>query len=89
MRVPDKGHYPTGPVAAQSDDTVTNRVQPSEDIDCVALAKGRERYILLFTAANRSAALRTIGRWASNPELNFTWYDAARLTQKIREQSAT
>jgi hypothetical protein len=28
--------------------------------------------------------LRVLGRFASNPELSFTWYDAAVLSQKVR-----
>ena len=28
-----------------------------------------------------------LGRYASNPELSFTWYDAAVLSQKIRRES--
>ena len=29
--------------------------------------------------------LRMLGRYASNPDLSFTWYDAAVLSQKIRQ----
>jgi hypothetical protein len=29
--------------------------------------------------------LRTLGRFASNPELSMTWYDAAVLSQKVRQ----
>lgn len=54
------------------------------DIHMTALIKGDERYILLFTDATKSEALRTIGRWASNPELAFTWFDAAVLSVKMR-----
>ena len=28
-----------------------------------------------------------LGRYASNPELSFTWYDAAVLSQKIRQEN--
>ena len=28
-----------------------------------------------------------LGRYALNPELSFTWYDAAVLSQKIRQDS--
>lgn len=56
----------------------------SEDINVLALVKGTERYIFLYDDANRSNALRVLGRYASNPELSFTWYDAAVLSQKIR-----
>ena len=57
----------------------------TRDINVLALVKGEERYIFLFDDNNRAEALRTLGRFASNPELSFTWYDAAVLSQKIRK----
>jgi len=57
----------------------------SQDINVLALVKGPERYIFLFDDNNRSETLRTLGRYASNPELSFSWYDAAVLSQKIRQ----
>lgn len=57
----------------------------NQDINVVALIKGNERYIFLFTDEQRGEALRTLGRFASNKELSFTWYDAAVLSQKIRQ----
>ena len=54
------------------------------DVNCVAIVKDDERYIFLFTDDNRTETLRQLGRFASNPELSFTWYDAAILSQKIR-----
>lgn len=54
------------------------------DINVLALVKGEERYIFLFDDEHRSEALRTLGRFASNPELSFSWYDAAVLSQRIR-----
>lgn len=56
------------------------------DIFVTALIKGPDRYVLLYTAATRAEALRTLGRWASEPELDFTWYDAVTLSQRIREE---
>jgi hypothetical protein len=56
----------------------------SQDINVLALVKGAERYVFLYDDASRAEALRTLGRYASNPELSFTWYDAAVLSQKIR-----
>ena len=61
----------------------------SDDINVLALVKGSERYIFLYDDANRSQALRVLGRYASNPDLSFTWYDAAVLSQKIRKQSSS
>ena len=57
----------------------------SDDINVLALVKGEERYIFLFDDRNRSETLRTMGRYASNAELSFTWYDAAVMSQKIRQ----
>ena len=59
----------------------------SQDINVLALVKGGERYVFLYDDASRAEALRMLGRYASNPELSFTWYDAAVLSQKVRQQS--
>lgn len=58
----------------------------SDDINVLALVKGKERYIFLYNDGNRSKALRVLGRYASNKDLSFSWYDAAVLSQKIRRQ---
>jgi len=56
------------------------------DINVLALVKGNERYVFLYDDENRAECLRVLGRFASNPELSFTWYDAAVLSQKIRQE---
>ncbi len=56
----------------------------SGDINVLALAKGEERYLFLFNDDSRAETLRMLGRYASNPELSFSWYDAAVMSQKIR-----
>lgn len=75
-----------------------NRLQPfdfalegrrvSQDVNVLALVKGEERFIFLYTDSNKSETLRTLGRFASDPELNFTWYDAAVLSQQLRQRQA-
>jgi hypothetical protein len=59
----------------------------SQDINVLALVKGSERYVFLYDDSSRAETLRTLGRYASNPELSFTWYDAAVLSQRIRQES--
>jgi hypothetical protein len=56
----------------------------SKDIHVLALVKGEERYLFLYNDATKADVLRTLGRYASNPELSFNWYDAAVLGQKVR-----
>jgi len=57
----------------------------SKDINILALAKGEERYIFLYNDTTRSEMLRTLGRYASDSELSFSWYDAAVMSQKVRK----
>lgn len=59
----------------------------SHDINVLALVKGVERYVFLYNDVSRAETLRLLGRYASNPDLSFTWYDAAVLSQKIRQEA--
>ncbi len=59
----------------------------SKYINVLALVKGEERYVFLYDDESRTETLKTLGRYASNPEFSFTWYDAAVLSQKIRQES--
>ena len=58
-------------------------------MNMVAIVKGEEKYVFFFDDKNRAETLRQIARYASNPELSFSWYDAAVLSQKIRETNLT
>ena len=59
----------------------------SQDINVLAMVKGNERYVFLFDDERRAETLRLLGRYASNPELSFTWQDAAILSQRIRQEA--
>ena len=59
----------------------------AQDINVLALVKGAERYVFLYNDSSRAATLRVLGRYASNPDLSFSWYDAAVLSQRIRQES--
>jgi hypothetical protein len=61
----------------------------SKDINVLAFAKGEERYLFLYNDDSRAETLRTLGRFASNPELSFSWYDAAVLSQRVRAESSS
>jgi|GEM_PF-2447762 len=58
-----------------------------KEIKVIALIKGEEQYVFLYNENNRAETLRLLGRYASNPELSFSWYDAAVLSQKIRQDN--
>lgn len=57
-----------------------------KEINVLALVKGDERYVFLYDDSSRAETLRTLGRYASNSDLSFSWYDAAVLSQKVRHQ---
>lgn len=57
----------------------------SQDINVLAMIKGEEQYIFLYNDDNRVEMLRTLGRFAADPQLSFSWYDAAVLSKKVRE----
>lgn len=59
----------------------------NDDVNVLALVKGKERYLFLYSDAQQAEALRALGRHASNPELSFTWYDAAVLSRRIRNEA--
>lgn len=50
------------------------------------IKKSGERYVFLFNDVEeqRVALCRTLGRFAADASLSFTWTDAAVLSQKIR-----
>ena len=52
----------------------------TQNINVLALVKGKERYVFLYDNENRAECLRVLGRFASNPELSFNGNDAAVLS---------
>lgn len=63
-------------------------IKRDQDVNVLALVKGGERFIFLYRDDDRAECLRRMGHWAANPELTFTWYDAAVLSQKVRQQAS-
>lgn len=59
-----------------------------EDLKILVLVKGQERYVFMYSPSQRQECLRTMGRFASDPELSFSWWDAAVLSQRIRVEAA-
>jgi hypothetical protein len=53
-------------------------------MNVLALIKESERYVFLYDDQSSGALLQTLGRFAADAELSFSWYDAAVLSQKVR-----
>lgn len=58
------------------------------DTCVVMIAKGNHRWAVVYPACDSNEARRQIGRWASDPEMPFTWYDASKLCDAIRKHEA-
>jgi hypothetical protein len=56
----------------------------SSSVNVLALVKDGERFVFLYDDTSISTLLQTLGKYAADPELNFSWYDAAVLSQKVR-----
>lgn len=62
----------------------------NQEVNVLALVKGKERYVFLYTGDNREELVESFGRYASDSELSFSWYDAAVMTRKaLREKRET
>lgn len=58
-------------------------------LNVLALVKDGERFVFLYDNQSAPQILQTLGKFAADPELCFTWYDAAVLSQKVRKLRAT
>ncbi len=56
----------------------------AREVNVLALVKEDQRYVFLYDDASHDELLQTFGRYASDPELNFSWYDAAVMSQRVR-----
>ena len=56
----------------------------AQGMNVLALVKDGQRYVFLYDDDSRPDVLRTLGVFAADKELTFTWYDAAVLSQKVR-----
>ena len=74
------GRLPRGPASKATP------VEPAmqRQVNVLALLKDGERYVFLYDDRSVPQLLQTLGRYAADPELSFSWYDAAVLSQKVR-----
>jgi hypothetical protein len=68
---------------------MANRIKKPRKL-FIALVKPAplEQYVFLYREDRLIDCLRALGRFASNPELSFTWGDAATLGLEMRGLAA-
>jgi hypothetical protein len=57
------------------------------ELNILALIKGNERYVFIYDDDSRPAVIDAFRDQAADPRLSFSWFDAAVLTDKAREQA--
>ncbi len=57
------------------------------ELNVLALIKGEERYVFVYDDSSRAGLIDTLRQWAADPELSFSWFDAAVLTEKAKQQA--
>ncbi len=59
----------------------------SREFNVLALVKGSERYIFVYDDDSRQPLIEALRDHAADPRLSFSWFDAAVLTEKARQQA--
>jgi hypothetical protein len=57
-------------------------------VNVLALVRGGHRYVFLYDDDSIDTVLATLSEHANDPELEFSWYDAAVLAQRVRHLRA-
>lgn len=56
-------------------------------IGFVVIQKGPHRYLITWRLGDPNSmedAIKAVGEWANDPELPFTWFDAAAMCGRIK-----
>lgn len=56
----------------------------SESVNLLAMVRDEHRFVFLYDDNSVDTLLATFSQYAEDPELEFTWYDAAKLAQRVR-----
>lgn len=59
------------------------------DVNQIILIKGKERYVFYYEDHQLAEVQRHFGRFAANPELSFSWYDAAVMSHRVRKTAGS
>jgi hypothetical protein len=57
------------------------------EYNVLALIKGNERYVFVYDDEAHEPLIDALRDQAADPHLSLTWFDAAVLTEKAREQA--
>lgn len=59
------------------------------ELNVLALVKGCDRYVFVYDDDSRDELIEVFRNLAADPDEPLSWFDAAILTDKAREQART
>lgn len=57
----------------------------SRAVNVLAIVRDGQKYIFLYDDSSVQQVLSQLAEFASDSELDFTWHDAAILSQRVRD----
>ena len=57
------------------------------ELNVLALFKGEQKYVFVYDDASREELLAAIRDAAADPAAALNWFDAATLSERLRQQS--
>lgn len=61
----------------------------TRELNVLALFKGNERFIFVYDDESRESLVDDIRNKAADPAISINWFDAAVLTERVRDQQGT
>ena len=62
-------------------------IRMNKSVNVLALVKNGHRYVFLYDDESQDTVLGQLSASAGDPELDFSWYDAAILAQRVRKMT--
>ena len=58
------------------------------ELNVLALIKGEERYVFVYDDQCQAELIDKFRQWASDPDISFTWFDAAVMSHQLGQHLA-
>ena len=58
------------------------------ELSVLALIRGKEHFVYVYDDESREELIRAVRAQAADPAVSLTWYDAAVLADRARQQAA-
>lgn len=56
----------------------------ANSVNVLALVRDEHRFVFLYDDQSVETVLATLSQYAMDDDLEFTWYDAAMMAQKVK-----